>query len=482
MASLGPDQHVEATIESTEQSEGITLYVISISVGTVKWTVKKRYNAFAELHDKLVSNHGLARDLLPPKKIIGNKDPAFIEKRRIDLQLYLQTILNFMHRALPRELAEFLDFHIYELTHLLQSMARHFFHEADKLLADGEPVILTPLQLHAISFRLKNPLPTNVASEQETDFSHVADFVSQIKHLVIKGSNECLRTSNIIENSLSYTLNTFKSLETLSVKNASISQIGHLGAVRRTTRELKVDDSDMKQIHEILLCDSIYKETVEGSDPYKWLQLTSVDFSCNSITKIDDSITLAPKVERLDLSRNKLTSVENLTKLPNLVSLSLANNLFTSLENMHTKLGNVVELDLSQNNLTSLEGLNKLYSLATLNVSTNNICEISEVSHVSRLPCLEILIITGNPVATVLDYRTKVLELFGQRASEICLDNERPTQRELDTVAVLQAIRASREGRLPTLSITNPMPATTTTLSFIPPDVATAASESSVTK
>lgn len=52
-----------------------------------------------------------------------------------------------MHRALPRELAEFLDFHIYELTHLLQSMARRFFHEADKLLADGEPVILTPLQV-----------------------------------------------------------------------------------------------------------------------------------------------------------------------------------------------------------------------------------------------------------------------------------------------------------------------------------------------
>lgn len=95
MASLGPDQHVEATIESTEQSEGITLYVISISVGTVKWTVKKRYNAFAELHDKLVSNHGLARDLLPPKKIIGNKDPAFIEKRRIDLQLYLQVRVVF---------------------------------------------------------------------------------------------------------------------------------------------------------------------------------------------------------------------------------------------------------------------------------------------------------------------------------------------------------------------------------------------------
>lgn len=104
MASLSPDHHVEAAIETTEQSDGVTLYVITISVGTVKWTVKQRYNAFAELHDKLVSNHGLARDLLPPKKIIGNKDPAFIEKRRIDLQLYLQArvFLCIVRRKLKR--------------------------------------------------------------------------------------------------------------------------------------------------------------------------------------------------------------------------------------------------------------------------------------------------------------------------------------------------------------------------------------------
>lgn len=63
-----------------------------------------------------------------------------------------------MHRALPRELAEFLDFHIYELTHLLQSMARHFFHEADKLLADGEPVILTPLQVRFCVKKNRNVL------------------------------------------------------------------------------------------------------------------------------------------------------------------------------------------------------------------------------------------------------------------------------------------------------------------------------------
>lgn len=290
------------------------------------------------------------------------------------------------------------------------------------------------------------------------------------------------RASNIIQNNLTFTLNTFKNVETLTLTEANASSIGHLGAVRRTTRTLQVNQSSMVQMSDILLCDSVYKETVEGSDPHKWLLLLDVDVSCNQIKKIDDSVALAPNIEKLNLSCNKLSSVESLTKLPHLVSLNLSNNMFSVLENMHTKLGNVVELDLSQNSLTSLQGLSKLYSLASLNVSTNNICEIAEVSHISGLPCLEILIITGNPVATVVDYRTKVLELFGQRAAEVCLDNERPTQRELEFVAVLQAIRASREGRLPTLSISTPLPATASVITFDRPDVATAVSEHSISK
>lgn len=90
MASLSPEHNVIVGIPSTQQCDGVTLYIINLCVGGVQWSVKQRYNAFAELHDKLVTNHGVARDLLPPKKIIGNKDPSFIEKRRCDLELYIQ--------------------------------------------------------------------------------------------------------------------------------------------------------------------------------------------------------------------------------------------------------------------------------------------------------------------------------------------------------------------------------------------------------
>lgn len=59
-----------------------------------------------------------------------------------------------MHHTLPRELAEFLDFHHYELTHLLQSMSRQFYEEGDKVLSEGHPVVFTPLQVQQHQYML----------------------------------------------------------------------------------------------------------------------------------------------------------------------------------------------------------------------------------------------------------------------------------------------------------------------------------------
>ena len=45
--------------------------------------------------------------------------------------------------------------------------------------------------------------------------------------------------------------------------------------------------------------------------------------------------------------------------------------------------------------------------------------QMTEVQHISQLPCLEYLMLTQNPVTTVLDYTTKVLSMFMDRASEV---------------------------------------------------------------
>lgn len=122
---------------------------------------------------------------------------------------------------------------------------------------------------------------------------------------------------------------------------------------------------------------------------------------------------------------------------------------------LHTKVGNIKILNLSQNCISSCSGFNKLYSLESLDLSCNKISEIEEIEHISKLPCLENLMLTGNCVATVVDYRIKVLECFGDRAKFICLDNERPSQAELDKVAVLRALRIVCEGKTPDLHVFN---------------------------
>ena len=64
-------------------------------------------------------------------------------------------------------------------------------------------------------------------------------------------------------------------------------------------------------------------------------------------------------------------------------------------------------------------GFSKLYSLEYLDLSGNEISQLLEVRHLNSLPCLGNLILQRNPIAHIIDYRIKVLELFIDRAKEV---------------------------------------------------------------
>lgn len=55
--------------------------------------------------------------------------------------------------------------------------------------------------------------------------------------------------------------------------------------------------------------------------------------------------------------------------------------------------------------------------------------------------------LTGNPLETRVEYRTRVLEHFADRLTELRLDDELASQRETDTVGVRVAIRKAKEDR-----------------------------------
>ena len=153
----------------------------------------------------------------------------------------------------------------------------------------------------------------------------------------------------------------------------------------------------------------------QANNSFAWRELTSLDLSDNSVSDINPAaVHLVPKLRSLNLSQNSLESVANLSTLSDLEDLNLSNNRIAQLPDLHTKLGNIKSLNLAQNRISSLDGLAKLYGLVSLDVSRNRIAELDTIRTVAALPCLEELTLTGNPVTTVLDFRTKVFTFFGR--------------------------------------------------------------------
>lgn len=276
------------------------------------------------------------------------------------------------------------------------------------------------------------------------------DLNSHLTTLTIQGSTDSYGTSNIHPSTLSIELSNFKNVENLTIDSYPLDKIYNMGNLRDTVKFLNVHKTKLGNIVELAMCEEVHKHIDNANDSHVWLKVTHLDLSDNRIETIDEAIKLMPHIEILTLNNNRLSEISNVTLLPRLSQLSLASNNFQSLpEDLHIKLGKIVQLDLSQNSLTSLSSFSKLYCLEELDVSCNRIENIEEVKYIGNLPCLENLRLTGNPVSTIVDYRVKVLEPFGKRAADICLDNEKPNQKELDTVSVLQALRIAREGKSP---------------------------------
>ena len=81
----GGDMNSTASISIPEavSEDGVTYYVVRVDVDKVNWTVRHRFRDFAELHEVLVDSAvGIAKDSLPEKRRIGNRDPAFVMQRR----------------------------------------------------------------------------------------------------------------------------------------------------------------------------------------------------------------------------------------------------------------------------------------------------------------------------------------------------------------------------------------------------------------
>ncbi|XP_051873452.1 nischarin isoform X2 [Pristis pectinata] len=411
---------------------------------------------------ELVENYTLTagkkidKNLLPPKKIIGKNSKTFVEKRQKELEVYLQTLLTKFPFAAPKVLSHFLHFDLYEVNGITAALAEQLFHKGEQLLLAGEAFCLRPLQLYAITQQLRLASPTCASGDAKTDLGHVLDFACRLKYLKISGTRGSVGDSNIQEHLLKFDLSIFKSVHQIEISNCEAQQIIGLPSLKNSLATMTVSFSTAS-MKDILVPEASEFEQweVEGMASERpvaaiiprWNMLTTLDMSHNQISNIDESVRLIPKVEFLDLSYNEITVVENLQHLYNLIHLDLSFNKLTLLQGVHTKLGNIKTLNLSGNQLESLSGLNKLYSLVNLDLGDNKISQIEEIKNIGSLPCLEKVFLNNNPLSIIPDYRTKILAQFGDRASEVCLDNTVTTGKELDTVEVLKAIQKAKEAK-----------------------------------
>uniref|UniRef100_A0A8C4IIA2 Nischarin n=1 Tax=Dicentrarchus labrax TaxID=13489 RepID=A0A8C4IIA2_DICLA len=454
MELLVTSQWMELSYRCVCRSAVFQVYIIEVTDGEHKWTVKHRYSDFHDLHEKLTAEKKVDRRLLPPKKMLGKNSKSLVERRQKELELYLQTLLQQFPQATPTPLASFLHFHLYEINGITAALAEELFHKGEQLLQAGEVFSLRPLQLYSISQQLRLAKPTCCNGDAKTDLGHILDFTCRLRYLKMSGTRGPVGTSNIQESSLPFDLSVFKSLLQIEISECSSQQIQGLSSLRSSLATLSMHHSTETMMSILVPEASEFSqweaEGAESGCPVTavipvWRNLTTLDMSHNSICTIDNSVKLIRKVEFLDLSYNQLSTVENLQHLYNLVHVDLSYNSLRVLEAAHTRLGNIKTLSLAGNQLEQLTGLTKLYSLVNLDLSHNQLAQLEEIRNIGSLPCLEKLNLSNNPMCIIPDYRTKVLAQFGDRAAEVCLDGKVTTEKELDTVEVLKAIQKAKE-------------------------------------
>ncbi|ODM97407.1 Nischarin [Orchesella cincta] len=438
--------HISGLVSDINNKDGAIWYKIQVEILDMYWFVERRYSDFEALNKKLVDSQGIPRDnvVLPPKKFIGNKDPEFVEKRRQQLDEYLKNVIQLLGQNPPEDLAQFLNLYDFEVIFMLRKLASEIFDKGEQILADQNAFTLSPYQIYAINERMKMPIPPLDSEDKRQDFSHIIEFCSRLEFLNIVGSNISLGNSTIVPNQYSMNLSIFRSLKVLSLKLVSADKIAEIGTVRQTVERLSIHNCTFQSMNQILLCDSVYKTFAESGLSYSWNNVISINCNNNTFEDVGDIGDLVPSLRCIELSYNKIRNVFNLTSLPQLERVSYSGNVIVSPVDLHLQFGNIVILDMSQNIIECLQAFHKLYSLVVLNLSCNKVSAVEQVKHISFLPCLESLILTGNPVASTVDYRVKALSYFGNRASTLELDNEKANSTEMDQISIIQAIELAK--------------------------------------
>jgi len=149
------------------------------------------------------------------------------------------------------------------------------------------------------------------------------------------------------------------------------------------------------------------------------------------IRKMDSKLCELTACEQLSLSTNAIERISPLTGLKNLKILSLARNNIKRFEKLEDVANTLEEIWISYNQIDKLDGLNGMRKLRIIYMSNNSIKSFDELNKLRDLPCLEELLLIGNPMYEGLSREQRRLEVVRRL----------PKLKKLDAIVVSEVER-----------------------------------------
>ncbi|XP_036426448.1 serine/threonine-protein kinase 11-interacting protein isoform X3 [Colossoma macropomum] len=205
----------------------------------------------------------------------------------------------------------------------------------------------------------------------------------------------------------------FKSLKNLELKRIPPHCLEGLRGVY-SQLEVFTCSKSLNSLEELLsLCGG------DLSSALPWLELHTLNFNYNSISCLDESLSLLNVLKSLDLSHNKIQDcAEFLKPLSELEHLNLAYNNLQRVPvlglNARAKL---ITLVLRNNELETINGVEQLSSLQHLDLAYNLLMEHSQLAPLSLLHNLNTLTLEGNPLYFRATHRTTTVCHLSPRAA-----------------------------------------------------------------
>lgn len=177
-----------------------------------------------------------------------------------------------------------------------------------------------------------------------------------------------------------------------------------------------------------------YLDVIFKQKKLQWAELKCLNLRHSQLSEIDqDFFRHMPWIQNLDLSYNKLTSIDGLQSLDHLQCLNVSFNHLERCPALSQEVENKLEIFiLSNNHITTLSGFQRLTSLKTLDISSNWISKKSEFLYLSSLKKLAFLNIYENPVSSLKYYRIYVSSSLAKTvdAQKFVLDHKQLSWRE----------------------------------------------------